>query len=117
MKRRIGIRPTVRAAVNRFVPCVTLCVAALLWPHPAGADAVSPAVPARGAGSERSTELRLGGHDMLKILGLVLMLFIGQPLYSQHHREPAGPSERTTTLLEGLGNHVHPIATKSDLAQ
>src|SRR5262245_33240937 len=41
MNRNIGIRPTVRAALNRVVPCVTLCVAALLWPHPAGADAVT----------------------------------------------------------------------------
>ena len=40
MSRHIGTTTTVRAVLNRVFPCLTLCVA-LLWPHPAQADAVT----------------------------------------------------------------------------
>src|SRR5580765_1553046 len=47
---------------------------------------------------------------------IVLLLAAGSYAQSQHHhheQQPSKPSE----LLEGLGNHIHPIATDSALAQ
>jgi len=47
---------------------------------------------------------------------IVLLLAAGSYAQAQHHhheQQPSKPSE----LLEGLGNHIHPIATDSALAQ
>ena len=47
---------------------------------------------------------------------IVLLLAAGSYAQAQHHHHEHQPS-KPTELLEGLGNHVHPIATDSALAQ
>ena len=47
---------------------------------------------------------------------IVLLLAAGSYAQAQHHHHEQQPS-RPTELLEGLGNHIHPIATDSALAQ
>jgi tetratricopeptide (TPR) repeat protein len=47
------------------------------------------------------------------IIGLALMLVPSAFTQHKHAEAPAAPAQ----LLEGLGNHVHPIDTKSELAQ
>ncbi|HYR89542.1 MAG TPA: hypothetical protein VE422_36040 [Terriglobia bacterium] len=55
---------------------------------------------------------------MLKGLLFGLVLIVAPSLYSQHHQsEPQKDSSKPAGLLDGLGNHVHPIATKSEPAQ
>jgi hypothetical protein len=51
----------------------------------------------------------------IQSLTLGMVLFAVPSLYAQHshHETKPEPAE----LLEGLGNHVHPIATDSELAQ
>ena len=45
-----------------------------------------------------------------------LLFLAGFLSYAQHHHDSA-ENTKPAELLEGLGNHVHPIATKSELAQ
>ena len=52
----------------------------------------------------------------VKIKLIVLLLAAGSYAQAQHHHHEHQPS-KPTELLEGLGNHVHPIATDSALAQ
>lgn len=61
-----------------------------------------------------------------KLLGLFLLGIVAIALYRlipnvRSVGDPAGPSERpaevSAPLLEGLGNHSHPITTRSPLAQ
>jgi tetratricopeptide (TPR) repeat protein len=47
---------------------------------------------------------------------IVLLLAAGSYAQAQHHHHEQQPS-KPTELLEGLGNHIHPIATQSALAQ
>ena len=47
---------------------------------------------------------------------IVLLLAAGSYAQAQHHHHEQQPS-KPTELLEGLGNHIHPIATESALAQ
>lgn len=47
---------------------------------------------------------------------IVLLLAAGSYAQAQHHHHEQQPS-KPTELLEGLGNHIHPIATDSALAQ
>src|SRR3954468_4494728 len=47
---------------------------------------------------------------------LVGVLFAGILAQAQHNH-PIAETAKPAVLLEGLGNHVHPIATKSELAQ
>jgi len=47
---------------------------------------------------------------------IVLLLAAGSYAQAQHHHHEQQPS-RPTELLEGLGNHIHPVATDSALAQ
>ena len=52
----------------------------------------------------------------VQIKVIVLLLAAGSYAQAQHHHHEQQPS-KPTELLEGLGNHIHPIATQSALAQ
>jgi tetratricopeptide (TPR) repeat protein len=53
---------------------------------------------------------------MWKGLLLGAAMFAG-PLYSQHQHQELDKAAKAAELLDGLGNHVHPISTKSERAQ
>src|SRR5262245_32755062 len=59
---------------------------------------------------------RYGDMARAFIIGLALMLVPSAFTQHKHADAPAAPVG-PTQLLEGLGNHVHPIDTKSELAQ
>jgi tetratricopeptide (TPR) repeat protein len=48
---------------------------------------------------------------------ITLLLAGAMLLPAQHHHEETNPPAVRAELLEGLGNHSHPIATQSELAQ
>jgi len=54
---------------------------------------------------------------MLKGLILGAVLVFAPSLFSQHNHGASQKAPKPAELLEGLGNHVHPIATKSEQAQ
>jgi tetratricopeptide (TPR) repeat protein len=54
---------------------------------------------------------------MLKRLIPGLMLMFASSLYSQHNHREQPEVAKSADLLDGLGSHVHPIATKSEEAQ
>jgi tetratricopeptide (TPR) repeat protein len=53
----------------------------------------------------------------IKAIFVGLVLTFAPSLYSQHNHHESQKDSKPATLLDGLGNHVHPIATKSAQAQ
>src|SRR5262245_15317514 len=63
---------------------------------------------------QRDSMMTKGSSPIKKLIGVLLFAgVLAQAQHKHHDSSDAKPAE----LLEGLGSHTHPIATKSELAQ